>query len=156
MTEEKGTSVRREVTVRCSAEHAFAVFATRIELWWPRGHRPLGQTAQMVAETHVGGRVFARNEAGQEHDIGTVLAWDPPHGLRWAWYLGTSSQEPTEVEVRFVALSPKLTRVEVVHRPGSAPSWDDTVVRFRQGWTRVMEAFAGHMETHNTSEEAST
>ena len=67
-----------------------------------------------------GGRWFERAEDGTECLWGKVLVWDPPGRLVLSWETGADWKHhddlSTEVEIRFVALGPALTRVELEHR----------------------------------------
>ena len=84
-----------------------------------------------MIEPFVGGRVFERDEAGQEHDWGRVVAWDPPHRVAYTWHLFFDPSEATDVSVTFESL-------------GSS-----TTVRLEQrGWERLGEA--GPARRHNT------
>jgi Activator of Hsp90 ATPase homolog 1-like protein len=75
-----------------------------------------------------------------------VLAWEPPERLLLLGWAPTPERPAvTEVEVRFTAVAPDHTRVELEHR-----GWDrlgDQAARvragYRDGWPGVLDAFAG-------------
>jgi hypothetical protein len=61
--------LRLEVIVACPVEHAFAVWANRIDTWWPRDHTASGEAdARVVLEHHVGDRINEVTADGTEHE----------------------------------------------------------------------------------------
>jgi uncharacterized protein YndB with AHSA1/START domain len=116
------TDVRREITVDVDLERAFDVFTRRLDAWWPHDSHHIGATpAIAVLEPREGGRCYSLDEHGRQSDWGRVLAFDPPHLLRFAWLLTPDWQfEPdpakaSDVTVTFSALSTTRTRVTLVH-----------------------------------------
>jgi uncharacterized protein YndB with AHSA1/START domain len=101
-------------TVRCSAPHAFDVWALRTSLWWPPGHSVSGAPERVVIEPFAGGRIFERDGAGVEHAWGEVFAWEPPRRLRYLWHLRADREDATDVEIRFAAAT-QGTEVTIVH-----------------------------------------
>ena len=131
--------------VACSAEHAFAMWTSRIGTWWPADHTVTGdRDLAIVLERGVGGRIYERTAHGVEHDWGVVTVWDPPKRLAYLWHLGRDGSEATDVDIRFVARGPDDTRVEIEHsgweRLGAtADAWRD---RNRIGWESLVPHFA--------------
>ncbi|MCA9606701.1 MAG: SRPBCC domain-containing protein [Myxococcales bacterium] len=136
-------SLRREIRVRCSQRHAFEVFSTKIDLWWPPSHRRY-ERSELRLEPSVGGRFYERAESGEEHALGEVLAWEPPDRLAYTWWPG-AVDGPTRVEVRFAA-DGEHTRVEVIHREADTTAWDERVAMFERSWTTVLGAFEGFVD----------
>jgi uncharacterized protein YndB with AHSA1/START domain len=102
-------------TVRCSPEHAFDTWANRTSLWRPHGHSVSADPGLTVTiEPRPGGRIFERTRAGDEHDWGEVLDWEPPRRLRYLWHLRFDREDATEVEISF-APAPDGTAVTIVH-----------------------------------------
>jgi DNA-binding transcriptional ArsR family regulator len=122
-TMEPELKVTKSVVVEVPRVQAFEFFI-RQEAWWPvRTHHlaePPGETA--ILEPFVGGRWFERWPDGREYDWGTVLVWEPPRRIVVTWQVGAGwVYEPdparaSEIEVRFLAESPRRTRVEFEHR----------------------------------------
>ena len=54
--------VRKTITVKAAAPHAFAVFTSGIDKWWPRSHH-IGSAPleEMVIEPGVGGCCYGRS-----------------------------------------------------------------------------------------------
>jgi uncharacterized protein YndB with AHSA1/START domain len=131
--------------VACSAEHAFAMWTSRIGTWWPADHTVTGdRDLAIVLESGVGGRIYERTAHGVEHDWGVVTVWDPPKRLAYLWHLGRDGSEATDVDIRFVARGPDDTRVEIEHQGwerlgASADAWRD---RNRIGWESLLPHFA--------------
>lgn len=130
--------------VACSAEHAFATWTQRIGSWWPADHTVSQQRGlDVVVEPRIGGRIYERTRAGEEHEWGEVTAWEPPARLGYLWHLRRDRNQATEVEIRFVALAAAATRVEIEHRGwerlgDGAEEWRD---RNRGGWQTLLPHF---------------
>ena len=144
--------VRKELVVAASADHAFEVFTTGIDRWWPRQHH-IGKSPlkREVLEAGVGGRWYGLSEDGTECDVGQVLVWDPPHRLVLAWQITTEWKfDPgfkTEVEVTFTAEGPRTTRLVLEHRDlhlyGLAePAYRRSIDSPTGGWGFILQQFA--------------
>ena len=134
--------VRRSVRVRCDITHAFEVFTSRVDVWWPRGHRRF-ENSQMTLEALAGGRFVERSDQGEENKLGEVLACEPPHRISYTWYPGATDQ-PTHVDVRFVAEGEE-TIVHIVHSEGTSglgETWPQRSERFQRGWDLILPAYA--------------
>ncbi|HEY0932784.1 MAG TPA: SRPBCC domain-containing protein [Trebonia sp.] len=109
--------LRMSFDVHCPAGHAFAVWTSGIGTWWPADHTVTGESGlAVVMESGVGGRIYERSRDGAEHDWGEVTVWDPPERLVYLWHLRRDRSDATEVEIRFLATDPRLTRIEIEHR----------------------------------------
>src|ERR671922_1092595 len=119
--------------VGCSPDHAFELWAELTTMWWPHGHSVSGEPGLTVTfEPRAGGRIYERTPAGEEHDWGEVLVWEPPRRLVYLWHLRFDRADATEVEVTF-APDPDdatATAVTIVHR----------------GWERLGAKAAGRGE----------
>ena len=89
-----------------------------------------------------GGRFYERYTDGEEHAAGQVLRWEPPRGIAYTWQHDNWAG-PTEVEVRFIAEAPGVTRVELEHR-----AWDrlgaiaaEMREMYQNGWPTVLGCF---------------
>jgi uncharacterized protein YndB with AHSA1/START domain len=134
-----------DLVVACPPDRAFALWATETTLWWPKGHSVSADPALTVTfEPRVGGRIYERTGAGEEHDWGEVLAWEPPHRLVYLWHLRFDRVDATEVEVTFRARDDgDGTAVRIVHRGwerlgDAGPERRD---RNRRGWAGVLEPY---------------
>lgn len=110
-------------TVGVPIEKAFRVFTNSFNTWWPRElHIGQAEMAEAILEPREGGRWYERGVDGTECDWGRVLAWEPPHRLLVTWQINgewqfdPDPQHASEIEVRFIAEGPELTRVELEHR----------------------------------------
>src|SRR5258708_7787311 len=100
--------VRKSITVKASAEHAFQVFTEGYDTWWPRSHH-IGKAPmkKAIIEGRAGGRCYSEQTDGTECDWGRILVWEPPRRFVMAWQIThTWGYEPdlaksSEVEIRF-------------------------------------------------------
>jgi uncharacterized protein YndB with AHSA1/START domain len=113
--------VRKSIRVHSSQAHAFEVFTSGLDRWWPRkatiGKAPMKIVAM---ETRLGGRWYELAEDGSQAEVGKVLLWEPPHRFVISWNINAhwkpDSAVGSEVEVRFVPDGPNATLVELEHR----------------------------------------
>ena len=153
-TGQSETTVRHSVTVALPPEEAFALFTERMDDWWPddESHSILEGPTVGTIEPFEGGRWYDRAEDGTECDIGTVLVWDPPGRVVFAWRLTPQwEHEPdleksTQVEVTFAATDTDGTRVTLEHRgferygePGAAMREQ---VGAEDGWPELLRLYA--------------
>jgi hypothetical protein len=144
--------VRREIVVEASQQRAFNVFTQEQGAWWPLATHHVGDKPAETAiiEPRAGGRWFERAQDGSECDWGRVLVWDPPGRLVLAWTVTPKSLGPepvmTEVEIRFVAVGPATTRIELEHRFferfGDAAERMSGAYGSDNGWTTVLRLYA--------------
>lgn len=143
--------VRKSVRVNASAARAFDTFTSGFDRWWPRGHH-IGDVPvkEFVLEPREGGRWYERREDGSECQWGKVLAWEPPARLVLAWQLNAKfAYDPellTTVEVRFIAESTEVTRVELEHRDLGRMGEEAGPLREKfdspDGWGAIIAAYA--------------
>lgn len=144
------------ITLRCSVEHAFDAFITKVDLWWPRSHRRF-EHSTFSMEARAGGRLVERAADGSEMVFGDVLVCERPNRIRMTWHPGKVSQ-PTEVTISFVQKDDQ-TMVRVVHTEGTSelgPQWTEKVALFSKGWTAILKALCdftrpGETETTGTN-----
>ena len=140
--------VRKSILVNAAQTHAFDVFARRFDAWWPREHH-IGKPAmkEAVIESRAGGRWYEKGEDGSECDWGRVLAWEPPERLVLSWTVNGKFQidetVESEVEVRFIAESERVTRVELEHRIAAEDAQTlREAVDSPRGWGSLLEIYA--------------
>ena len=133
--------VRHDVTVSVPRAHAFRVFTEQFDLVKPREHNLLDVAiARTVLEPRVGGSVYDIGVDGSQCHWARVLAFEPPERLVLAWQIGadweleTDPARASEVEIRFVAVGPQQTRVELRHRH---------LERHGEGWEHARAALDG-------------
>jgi hypothetical protein len=142
--------VRKSVRVNAAAAHAFETFAAGIGRWWPASHSiSAAPMKDVVIEPRAGGRWYERGQDGSECDWGVVLAWEPPGRLLLGWQLDAEFRRnpatASEVELRFIAESPTVTRVELEHRGLERLGESAEVLRGKidapGGWTGILERY---------------
>ena len=113
--------VRKTLVVSASQNHAFDVFTTRLDNWWPKSHG-IGFTPvkQSFIEPRKGGRWFTTHQDGSEIVVGHMLVWEPPQRIVFSWEVSAAwKPDPSvasEVEITFVSEGPHTTRVHLEHR----------------------------------------
>lgn len=136
----------RTVRVRCSVGQAFEAFTSRVDLWWPKGHRRF-PSSTLRLDASAGG-VFVEVAAdGRTAHLGDVVVCEPPEHIVYTWTPGALTA-PTTVDVRFVDEGAHTT-VVVTHSEGASglgASWPERVTLFERGWGAVLPAFADHVD----------
>ncbi|HVY82069.1 MAG TPA: SRPBCC family protein [Steroidobacteraceae bacterium] len=143
--------VRKSVRVNADAARAFEVFTAGFARWWPRSHHiGAAPLKEACIEPRVGGRWYERGEDGSECEWGRVLAWEPSVRVLLGWQINNQFKyDPTtmsEVEIRFIAESAGVTRVELEHRHierlgGDAPELRQKVDA-PNGWGLILQTYA--------------
>lgn len=133
-----------KVEVACPVDHAFRVWTSRIDSWWPAHHTVSGRAdAQIVLERHVGGRLLELLPDGTEHIWGEVTVWQPPHELGYRWHIGQPAAQATDVRIHFVAVGDDATRLEISHTGWQVAG--DQAEQFRQrnhsGWRALLAGY---------------
>ncbi|MBX9830302.1 MAG: SRPBCC family protein [Xanthobacteraceae bacterium] len=148
------TVVRSSVVVEAPIERAFRVFTEDFGRFKPREHNMLGVAiAESVFEPRVGGHIYDRGVDGSECRWARVLAYEPPTRVVFSWDISprwqveTDPTKTSEVEVRFIAETPRRTRVELEHRhiERHGAGWEGIRegVGGNDGWPRYLRAYAG-------------
>ncbi len=132
------TSVSTGVLVQAPIERAFHVFTAGIATWWDDDKHLLAvPLAEMVFEPWIGGNIIDRGVDGSECRWARVLAFDPPHRVRFSWDITTSWEIETdhartsEVDITFTETAPGSTHVVLTHRH---------LDRHGEGWQRMRDA----------------
>ena len=152
-TQVAGTSVRTSIIVDAPIERAFRAFTEQFDRIKPREHNLLSVAiAETVFEARVGGRIYDRGVDGSECHWARVLAIEPPNRIVFSWDISprwqieANKDKTSEVEVRFVAETPRRTRVELEHRnlDRHGPGWESERdgVGTDQGWPLYLQRFA--------------
>jgi len=130
-------------SVECRPEHAFAVWAERTSLWWPASHSVAGDPELTVTfEPRPGGRIYERSAAGEEHEWGEVVAWEPPRRLAYLWHLRQDRADATRVDITFAPVDAG-TEVTIVHSGWERLGARGTGLRERnqRGWRGLVPRF---------------
>ena len=150
--------IRLSFEVACPVEHAFATWTGRTSTWWPASHTvTAADDVRITFEPRVGGRIFERTPAGDEHDWGEITAWEPPRRLAYLWHLRADRADATDVEITFVPVGAARTRVEIEHR-----GWErlgtagvERRDRNRGGWAGLLPHYMDAANAPMTVEEQS-
>ena len=140
--------LRISFDVECPAQHAFAVWTSKIGTWWPRDHTVSGDPEEVVLESGAGGRIYERTAAGVLHEWGEVTVWEPPHRLAYRWHIGRDRAAATDVEITFVGEGDERTRIEIEHGGWEKLGAEADTLRDqnRGGWDALLPHFAAAAE----------
>jgi DNA-binding transcriptional ArsR family regulator/uncharacterized protein YndB with AHSA1/START domain len=134
------TSVRRSIVVEAPIARAFKVFTEDFGSFKPPEHNLLKvEISETVFEPKVGGFLYDRGVDGSVCRWARVLAYEPPNRVLLSWNINPQWQiekdplKTSEWEVRFIAETPRRTRVEIEHR---------NLDRHREGWQGIRESVA--------------
>ena len=86
--------IERTLTVQVDPARAFAAWTEHIHLWWPPGHTRHGGRVVLTPER------FVERWSGGELALGAVVTWAPPEQLVYDFYLGSSPDAPTRIEIK--------------------------------------------------------
>ena len=146
--------VSKSITVDAPLDKAFEVFTAGFGRWWPAfysiGKSPLKSA---VIEPRNGGRWYEVGEDGSECEWGEVLKWEAPKRLLLAWRITTDWRyDPnllTELDIHFVALGEKSTRVDLEHRLlenlGEGAETTRETFDTEPGWSTLLAAYAAEI-----------
>ena len=150
--------VLKSIRVKATPDHAYRVFTSEMDSWWPRTHH-IGASPmkRVVVEPHPQGAIYTDQEDGTICPWGTVLVWDPPHRFVMAWQVNPDWKfEPelskcSEVEVRFTPADDGTTLVELEHRNiqrhgGACARMREAVNNPEGGWGGLLVLFAAKAE----------
>lgn len=147
--------VRKQITVRCGIDRAFAVFTEGIDAWWPKpSHSVAGDDCAAVAvEPGVGGRILEHTRDGATHEWGRVAAWEPPHRLAFTWHPGRDASTAGTVDVRFTAEPDGTTIVTLEHTGFEklGPDAESACRAYDSGWALVFGECYGRHVAVNTA-----
>jgi uncharacterized protein YndB with AHSA1/START domain len=137
--------IRREYSLRCDPEHAFAVYTQRIGEWWDPRYTANADTLEAVTiEPRAGGRVYATHSDMGEHRWGEVTTWEPGRRLVHTFTLAQDRRPPSEVAVEF--LPGDGCTVRFAHG-----GWSDTNADVRDkfgDWHVMLDRFAALADGH--------
>lgn len=141
--------VRKLIEVELTPPEAFQLFTSDMSGWWPATHH-IGSSpfVEIVVEPRAGGGWFEVGQDGSTCQWGSILEWDPPRkvvfawGLQSDWKFSPDLSKSSDVEVRFVPMGDSATLVEFEHRyfeRHGEPAKIATAVE--EGWNEVLGGF---------------
>ena len=133
-------------------DRAFAVFVDELNRWWPRDLTWGKDRLETIGiEPRTGGTCFEKLKDGTTGVWGTVLAFDRPSHIVFAWQIRPdrtpegSEATSSRVDVRFVERDPGTSEILVVHRDFFRHGEDFEAYRNemagKKGWPAIVEAY---------------
>jgi uncharacterized protein YndB with AHSA1/START domain len=136
----------RTIEVPCSQADAFSIFVNDMPTWWPLGRFSMSAKAKTVArslrvEPKSGGMIVEVGQDGAEYLWGTIRTYQPNDYLSMDFHMGTPPDAATLVEIRFTALEPERTRVQLTQSNWEAAGDMADMLRggYGVGWTVIFE-----------------
>ena len=154
ITTVKIAPVRKSIRVNAGQAHAFEVFTSGLDRWWPLDHG-IGPAPRKAAnmEARLGGHWYEVAEDGTRTNVGKIIAWEPPRRFVMSWDINSEWKPDTtvssEVEVRFVPDGADATRVELEHRKFEvmgAQAGEKMRKDVDGGWPGLLERFRAQAE----------
>lgn len=145
-------SIKHELLVEASQSTAFKVFTEKMGLWWPSTHH-IGKASltDSILEPHVNGRWYTKHEDGSETNVGYVLHWQPYEHVELNWQVNANYQfDPeltTEIVVRFIPESLKVTRVYFEHRHLERMEGSKAFEDMTEGWGMILNLYQKHINS---------
>jgi hypothetical protein len=132
----------KSVTLPLAPGAAFDLFTQKIGEWWPPERRHT-QDPRSEIFLLASGRFYERARDGREVELGCVRSWDVPNRILLDFFIATSPERPTEVEIAFAARGAG-TEVTVMHRPkpSSEALWSERAPRYARSWDVVLDALS--------------
>lgn len=147
--------VVREIVVAAPRERAFETFIN-MTAWWPLDTHTIGKAPARasIIQTRAGDRWYGIDADGDSHEIGRVLAYEPPERLLLSWEISHDFKyDPSvtsEVEITFDEVSPTITRVILEHRGlevyGEHAADARATFDSEGGWGFLLQRFAAVVE----------
>jgi hypothetical protein len=132
----------KTVTLPIPPIAAFELFTQKAGEGWPKDRRHSGDRDSEIFMLQ-SGRFYERARNGHEVELGHVQAWDQPNRILLDFFVATSPERPTEVEVTFAAQEGG-THVTVIHRPkpSSVDLWSERAPLYAQSWDLALAAMS--------------
>ena len=139
----KHEPIQQSVHVDCPIEEVFRLFTEAFAEWWPLTLYSIAgaEAKRCFLEPWIGGRVFERTTSGEEHEWGSVAAWNPPEHLRLSWHPGGHDDRSQTVDVEF-RTDAQGTQVTVTHTGWETPGV--AVCSLGRNGTEMWSAILGH------------
>ena len=145
--------VQKQLALRCSVEHAFAVFTREIGTWWPLVSHSIGleSAVSVRMEQRVDGKLLETTADGTVHTWGTIATWSPPDEIAFTWHPGREPSDATFVEVRFRELEPGRTEMTLHHSGWEVLGEQAAETRdgYHTGWDAVLERYCAKTPAHS-------
>jgi uncharacterized protein YndB with AHSA1/START domain len=121
---------------------AFELFTRKMGEWWPSDRRHTQDPSSEIFLLE-SGRFYERAHDGHEIELGRVRAWEAPDRILLDFFIATTPEKPTEVEITFAA-EKGGTRVTVTHRskPESESLWTARAPRYERSWDVMLDALS--------------
>jgi uncharacterized protein YndB with AHSA1/START domain len=128
-----------ETSVEASLDEAFDTFVAGISDWWPMDPFSLSQGILHLEPT-LGGKIVEISKTGERFVWGHVTAMEKPYSIELAWYVGSTVETATQINVTFAPGDRGKTIVRLVQSGWEALGDQAAQIRTRNdgGWRHIL------------------
>lgn len=134
MTADSLAPIAVSVSVPWSPEAAFQKFVHDFGSWWPTATHSIGgpRVRSLTFEPRVGGCIYEEHVDGRRFQWGQVLAWEPPHLVRFTFHPSRDPATAQDVDLRF---DPEGQGTRLTLTAAGWEKWGRGARRARRGYT---------------------
>jgi len=136
----------KTIEVPCGQQQAFKIFLEDLGRWWPGDRFSVSAfygkpPREIHVEARAGGRIVELAHNGTEHLWGTLRTYDPYQSLSMDFHIAQPASHASLLELNFVPLGPKRTRVTLTHSGWEAFGKQAKMMMggYLTGWTAIFE-----------------
>ncbi|PUB18872.1 hypothetical protein [Yoonia sediminilitoris] len=137
--------IQKSVTVPLTPTEAFALFTSKMDLWWPKaGYSVGGAASKLHFPSHKNGEITETDAGGTTHVWGRVIACEPGAYVAFSWHPDRPESEATVVEMRSIATDTG-TSCDLTHGGFDilGPTADAISTSYLHGWDIVLGCYRG-------------
>ncbi|MBL8018574.1 MAG: SRPBCC domain-containing protein [Leptospirales bacterium] len=139
----------KTIDVPCSQEMAFTVFLNDMQSWWPLGKFSVSAmggkpSKSLRVDAKQGGQIVETTADDREYLWGIIQTYDPYDYLSMDFHIPQPMEKVESrsfLELRFTALGPELTRVELKQSNWEAFGENAAMLQggYGKGWAIIFE-----------------
>ena len=132
----------KTIEVPCSQEKAFNIFLNEMDSWWPKDKFTTSAmagtpAAEIKVEAKLNGKIIEVSSDGKEYYWGKLLSFKPFDSFQMDFHFAPPGEERgdgTIVDLNFIVINEKLTKVELKQTNWQALGSKEKVAAIRGGY----------------------